>query len=330
MPIVNRRQVGYGLTSALPDFPPMPVNTPRNPNANDFAELGTIWTNTATGGVFILSRIVAGVPTWSATAGAAGTLTVTPGPFIVTATVNAPQQIYLHANGGAAETIDIHSDQGTGVASVNVHSDVGGVTITSGLATADAINITATNAAGGIDIDSGTAGIIADTTGGISLDAAAASNFTVTGAGIDLTLASVGGSVAIASDEAVANAINLDASDAAGGIVIQTSGNPGNVDIVPAVDTNAGVAATIDAIQGVSTHTGLTTAAGAFETITITCAIAVATSGILVSAANLGANDAKMTVERVIPGAGTFDVILKNDGAAALNGDLIISFWVLS
>lgn len=133
------------------------------------------------------------------------------GSVLVSSTESAALAIYLHANGGVAETVDIHSDQGTSATSVNVHSDVGGVTIASGLASADAINITASNAAGGIDIDAGTNGFIVDTTGAFSLDSAAASNVTTTGAGIDLTLSSVLGSVLVSSTEDAALAIRLHA-----------------------------------------------------------------------------------------------------------------------
>ena len=45
---------------------------------------------------------------------------------------------------------------------------------------------------------------------------------------------------------------------------------------------------------------------------------------------NKGANDAQMTVTRVEPAAGSFIVTGTNNGAAALNGDVIISFWILA
>lgn len=147
-------------------------------------------------------------------------LTATGSSIIATSTENVANAIYLHANGGTSETVKIHSDQGTGVASIEVASDVGGVTISSGLASADAVNIVASNAAGGIDIDSGTAGVIVDTTGAISLDSAAASNFTVTGA-FDLTLSSSAGSVNISAGEAAADALNVDA--AAGGLDVDVA-----------------------------------------------------------------------------------------------------------
>lgn len=169
----------------------------------------------------------------------------------ITSTENVAQAIYLRENAGTSGTIQIHADQGTGVASINLLSDVGGITLTAtGLASADAINLeapvggvdvdaalqiniassqaaadalrlVASNAAGGVDIDSGTGGITIDTTGALSLDSAAASNFTVTGA-FDLTLASSAGSVNITAGEAAADAILIDATNAAGGIDINS------------------------------------------------------------------------------------------------------------
>jgi hypothetical protein len=96
---------------------------------------------------------------------------------------------------------------------------------------ANAINIGAGNAARAITIGNGAgahtvnigsaaAGAIAiDTAAGISFDAATASNFTVTGAA-DLSLQGVGGSVNVTSNEAVTDAVNIEASNAAGGVTI--------------------------------------------------------------------------------------------------------------
>lgn len=138
-------------------------------------------------------------------------ITATGSSVNVTSTEDAALAIYLHANGGVSETIRLRADQGTGAASVDILSDVGGVTITGGVASADAVNIVASNAAGGIDIDAGTAGFIVDTTGGISLDSAAASNFTATGA-FDITVQSTAGSILLNAGEAAADAINIDST----------------------------------------------------------------------------------------------------------------------
>jgi len=69
----------------------------------------------------------------------------------------------------------------------------GAVQILGGGALASAVALQATDAAGGIDINSGTGGIDALTTGAISLDAGLSSNLTVTGSGQSLTLAAAGG-----------------------------------------------------------------------------------------------------------------------------------------
>lgn len=132
----------------------------------------------------------------------------------ISSTENAALAITLNTNGGTSETIRARNQQGTSATSIELVSTAGGLTLTGGLATADAININTSNAGGGIDIDAGTAGFIVDTTGAISLDAAAASNFTATGA-FDVTVSSTAGSINISGGEAASDAINIDA--AAGG-----------------------------------------------------------------------------------------------------------------
>ncbi len=148
------------------------------------------------------------------------TLSSVLGSVLVSSTEDAALAIYLHANGGVSETIRLHADQGTGVASINIGSDVGGITIAGGLGTADAVNITASTAGGGIDIDSSTGGFDVLTTGAISLDASLASNLTVTGASVDLTVSSVGGSVVITGTEAAVDAVQINGNTGAGGIDI--------------------------------------------------------------------------------------------------------------
>jgi hypothetical protein len=154
------------------------------------------------------------------TAGTAGILPSTTGAFTVISTKDAAQSIELHANGGTSETIRIRSDQGTGVASLDLLSDAGGVTIAGGLGTGNAINLEANTAGGGIDIDSSTGGFDVLTTGAVSIDASLASNLTVTGASVDLTVSSVGGSVVITGTEAAVDAVQINATTALGGVDI--------------------------------------------------------------------------------------------------------------
>ncbi len=84
----------------------------------------------------------------------------------LTSTNNAAGAIALLANGGVNETVTITSAQGTGVASVDLQSTVGGITLSAGKAAATAINLTATNAAGGITGTFGTSGLTLTGTNG--------------------------------------------------------------------------------------------------------------------------------------------------------------------
>ena len=45
---------------------------------------------------------------------------------------------------------------------------------------------------------------------------------------------------------------------------------------------------------------------------------------------NAGANDAQMQITRIFQGSGTADITITNQGAAALNGDMVLSFIVLA
>uniref|UniRef100_A0A6C0E813 S-layer family protein n=1 Tax=viral metagenome TaxID=1070528 RepID=A0A6C0E813_9ZZZZ len=101
----------------------------------------------------------------------------------------------------------------------------GSLNLRGGEAVADAVRINTINAAGGIDIDGGSAGITIDTTGSLSLDSsaiAASSNLThAGGAGHDLTVSCTNGSLNLTAGEAANNAIAITAS--AGGITMSTA-----------------------------------------------------------------------------------------------------------
>ena len=97
---------------------------------------------------------------------------------------------------------------------------------------ATALVLSASNAAGGIDIDAGTGGIAIDSTGVVSIDAVGASNLTTNGAltvsgSTALNLASDGGEIDITTRlglidiNATAGAIDM---DAAGAVTIDSSG----------------------------------------------------------------------------------------------------------
>jgi hypothetical protein len=155
-------------------------------------------------------------------AGTAGIdILATDGPFSIDAQ-NVASNISLATNSNAQDlTISL-----TGVSDSSIVIDSSGTG-------SDAIKISALSGTGGIDINSGTSGIIADTTGSISLDATAASNFTTTGA-FDLTVSSTGGSVVINSGEAAVDAVKILTSNAAGGLDVDAG--TGGITI----DTTAG------------------------------------------------------------------------------------------
>lgn len=229
------------------DLFPEPRIAERAPGAgDDNYEIGQLWVDRILFDVYVLAGFSGGSPQWINAGGGGGTfssLTVTPGPTAITGAftlTSGVQNVSIGADaadhdiaiGSATGSSALTIDSGTGgsaidstgaisidaaaasnfttsVGDLSLISSAGSVVITGAQAAADAIDINASNAAGGIDVDAGTGGIAVDTTGGLSLDAATASNFTVTGAGQDLTLASVLGSVSITSTEDAASSILL-------------------------------------------------------------------------------------------------------------------------
>lgn len=99
--------------------------------------------------------------------------------------------------------------------------------------------------------------------------------------------------------------------------------------ITPVAGSGSSTSITANNAIGSQTITGLTTASGSSATITITNSLVAATSPILVSISTLGTNDAELTIQRIKPAAGSFVVTAKNNGAAAVNGNVIITWWVL-
>ncbi len=102
--------------------------------------------------------------------------------------------------GSATYTLDTTSSFSIdGAAASNITTSAGDLTLSATTnsvvvngaeAVADAVQITASNAAGGIDINAGTGGVAVDSTGAISLDGAAASNFTTSSGAITVDGAS--------------------------------------------------------------------------------------------------------------------------------------------
>lgn len=92
---------------------------------------------------------------------------MTTGTCLIASDDNAANAIYLHTTGGVNEQINIFADAGTGMQSIWMHSDVGGINLEAGVAAASAVLIEATNAAGGIGMTAGTGGVITAVTNGV-------------------------------------------------------------------------------------------------------------------------------------------------------------------
>ena len=265
---------------------------------------------------------------------------------VATGTVTSGTHTTEIATGNrAAGTMALNIMTGTGTKTASLGNADGLTTLNIDAITLinDSINVNTSintgTSTGTVSIGNAAAGALTmDTAANISLDSATASNFTVTGASADLTLSSVGGSVDIAASEAAADAIVLNASDASGGIDLLTGGGEisiaatgGNVTLLPATNSVAGTSLTLNARVGVATFTGETTAAGSNLDLTITNSALGAGDGVFCTVSNKGTQDADITLEGVITEtAGTLTIHTQNNGSQALNGDVIVAFWIIN
>lgn len=105
----------------------------------------------------------------------------------------------------------------------------------------------------------------------------------------------------------------------------------GNVQVAPVQATSSAGAASVTVNARVFTgiFTGSTTAAGATAVFTVNNNTISATSSMLYAVTNQGSNDAQMTVQRAQMGSSNIAFTLHNNGAAALNGDIVITGWVI-
>ena len=451
--------------------------------------------NLTTGNAVIGGNLtVAGISTFTG-----GFVITDTAPIVLTSTSNTAGAVTLEANGGVLETILIESLQGTGNASVDLVSAVGGVTLSGGKASINAVNLVASNGAGGITASAGTAGIaltaangpialasgtgailigtdavahaisIGNNTGATSVSiqagtaGAGAINIGTSANAVPIVIGNLTGASGIIEHVGAGNYVldgvagstyNFGASTVGGTLTFGGSAQTGNLIIGPStaamnaafansngakainigngisgntiaignganssaqavniasgaaaaisivsilagnatagvqtlnlasgtsvagkvvhiadgasvntvtlgstattstttiqagsggINLNAGgelsaqvgtdtaasptATATVNTLIGKATFTGFTTAAGASQVFVVTNGAITATSVLLCSVTNQGTNDAQMTINRIQVSAGSFSVTLKNNGAAALNGNVIISFW---
>lgn len=157
-------------------------------------------------------------------------------------------------------------------------------------------------------------------TGDLSLSDDDTNNNVLLGTGGGVKTVTIGSNFGASSTTIQSGTGGIDINNT--GLVAMTTGN------ATAASPTATVAIAVNV--GKATFTGFTTASTASQVFTVTNALITVTSPLLVTAHNEGANDAQMTVMRVKALAGSMEVTLKNNGAQALNGNVIITFWVVS
>ena len=104
----------------------------------------------------------------------------------------------------------------------------------------------------------------------------------------------------------------------------------GAVGVTPATNNSSTTSLTINDRVGVAQFTGQTTGTSSNLVLTISNTQVSVGSGILLTVYNLGSNNALMTLHRVNVGSGSMTVVLTNNGTQALNGDIYVTFWVIS
>lgn len=331
----NRQNTAYGLSEPLLNVFPRPIIALRDPTTSNFAQLGTIWVNKSSGAFWVLTKIVANSASWDNSSGGAGSftsltasgnITSSAGNIAATAGTVTGGTGLVATTGGLTVSAGGASITGvttiaSGTSAINISADAAATTVNIATgAGAKTLTLGSTTTTSTTTLQSGSGGLLlANGANPISISADAAATTVNVGTGAGVKTVTLG-----STNTTSVTTIN----SGTGGIVLSSGGlfSAGvGGDSVASPTTTAVVSKNL----GQAVFTGFTTASAASETFTITNTLVTATSAILVSVSTLGSNDAQLTVQRVKPGAGTFDVIVKNNGAAAVNGDIHINFWAI-
>lgn len=249
--------VAAGFTAPFVQISPDPIIAQRDPAPNDEAFNGQIFVNTETNTAYIAAGTDSIGTVWVVSGSSTFTglnLTINPGPtvlhgdFTVSANTGDANAVDISTNGAVTERILITNVQGTGTDAIAIDALAGGLDLTSGLAGADSVLVSASDPAGGVTIDAGTGGITLTTTGALTLNPGTATLFDV--AVGDLTLEAATGSVIVEGGEAVADAVHLDATDAAGGVTIDAGTGGITLNTTGAISLNPGTATIFDVATG--------------------------------------------------------------------------------
>jgi hypothetical protein len=252
-----------------------------------------------------------------------------------------PGDSFLANAGGVAlidavGAVEINSSAGA----INIGNDAVSQPINIGIAGARTITVGNVTGATAVTVNSGTGGVAVNSTGTGDITLTSADVLTINSTnnlniGVNTAVQNINIGTGIAEKDIIigntetASSVTIRADDlAANGITLEAGGfvlvETGTVTAGSGVDT-----VVLNTRVGRAIFPGFLTAAGAEQEFTITNAVMDQDSAILVTAANRGVNDAQMTIQRVEPLNGSFIVTLQNNGTAALNGDIIITFWIL-
>lgn len=261
--------------------------------------------------------------------------------------------------GGTAQTgtMTLGDSSGTNIVQIGSGEGATTVNIAGGATSAKVVNISTGAIAGTITIGNvtGATSIALNAgTGGIALASTGAGDITINSDdtllldsdGV-LELNSSAGEISIANDAvsltcnfatgAADMTTNLGSANTSSTTVLQSGTGglsleaAGAVSMVPSTASVAGVSLTLNARVGVATFTGQTTGAGSNVDLVITNSLLGAGDGIFCTVSNRGSNDADITLEGCITEtAGTLTLRCQNNGAAALNGDIVATFWIIN
>lgn len=128
MPNHGSPEFGMAANGGFIQLAPLPIIAKRNPQTNDFAQLGQLWVNQISNTVFILVGNTGGIANWVSSSQLLTSLTLNPGNLIVTA-------------GNITATAGNLSIGGTSALTGNVTINPGNLIVTAGNITATAGNL---------------------------------------------------------------------------------------------------------------------------------------------------------------------------------------------
>lgn len=332
--INNKRSPG--TRSPFNSYNPDNIVTNHDPATDDIAEPSTSWTNKLNNTQWFCTSVTLGRANWANVSGGSGSF----------ASLNVPGNVVL---GYAGTTTNLIGNSNSG-SSTFIFSGTGNTTISS------AGNISISTSDGNIIISS--SGIHSLLMEGLDIVLASTGNIgTITiGAATNegqilIGQAGLGLSQSISLGSTAGDySINIATGTGSNGVLIgnhlagsnvqilaDTTGSQpeaisidagGYVAMTPGTVSNNSYDAILDTRVGHVVLTGLTLSSGLSQVITITNTLCTANSCLFVTIANLGNSSAFLTLVRVQPFAGSFEVTVTNNGTQALNGDIHINFWI--